>query len=143
MSLASWLGFTPKTQPPQVFMTQTIDFHNILGWVLDQPIDRLWREQPHLRTVVGFIARNIAQLGWHVFERDDQDGRNRLRDTPLALLLSTPNGQDTAYDLVYATVASMCLYDQSYWYIAVDPKAPSGWSIRHIPTTWIIGTTGS
>lgn len=143
MSLASWLGFTPKTPAPQVYLTQTIDFHNILGWVLDQPIDRLWREQPHLRTVVGFIARNIAQLGWHVFERDEQDGRNRLRDTPLALLLNMPNGQDTAYDLVYATVASMCLYDQSYWYVGTDLNAPSGWSIRHIPTPWIIGTNGS
>ena len=63
MGLATWLGFTPKTQPPQVFLTQTINFHDILGRVLDQPIEKLWREQPHLRTVVGFIARNIAQLG--------------------------------------------------------------------------------
>ena len=78
-----------------------------------------------------------------MFERDENDGRNRLRDTPLAKLLNTPNGQDTAYDLVYATVASMCLYDQSYWYICVDAQAPSGWSIRHIPTPWIIGTTGN
>lgn len=142
MGLAAWLGFSPKTPPPpQVYTTHTVDFQSILAEILDQPVERLWREQPHLRTVVGFIARNIAQLGWHAYQRDNEDGRNRLRDAPIARLLQTPNAQDTAYDLVYATVASMCLYDESYWFIGQD-KSPSGWAIRHIPSPWVIGTIG-
>jgi hypothetical protein len=30
---------------------------------------QMWATQPHLRTVVSFVARNIAQLGLHSFER--------------------------------------------------------------------------
>jgi HK97 family phage portal protein len=35
------------------------------------------------------------------------------------------------------------LYDETYWYVARDLKAPSGWVIRHIPTTWVIGRVGA
>jgi HK97 family phage portal protein len=110
--------------------------------VLNRPVETLWREQPHLRTVVGFIARNIASLGLHVYERDDDNGRNRVRDTPLANLLYAPNGEQTAYELIYGTVASMCLYDQAYWYVAPDEEAPNGWVIRQIPNKWIIAQVG-
>jgi hypothetical protein len=77
--------------------------------VLSQPVERLWREQPHLRTVVGFVSRNIAHLGMQVFERDAEDGRNRMRDTPLAMLLEEPNDDMTQFDLIEATVASRML----------------------------------
>jgi len=30
---------------------------------------RLYREQPNVRTCVDFLARNVAQLGLHVFRR--------------------------------------------------------------------------
>jgi HK97 family phage portal protein len=111
--------------------------------VLHQPVEKLWREQPHLRTVVGFVSRNIAHLGIHVFERDAEDGRNRVRNSPLARLLADPNEDMTQFDLIEATVASRMLYDETYWYVGRDLKAPSGWVIRHIPTTWVIGTVGA
>lgn len=142
MGLASWLGFAPKAPPPPVYWHQQIDIGVMLDGLLAQPIDKLWREQPHLRTVVGFISRNIAQLGLHVFERDAEDGRTRMRGGPLVDLLRRPNAQDTTYDLVYSTVASMCLYDIAFWYVTEDTRAPSGWSIRHIPSPWIIGSVG-
>lgn len=144
MGLAEWLGFKPQKAPSVVYwQQQSIDFDSVLSGILEQPIHKLWREQPHLRTVVGFVARNIAQLGLHAFERDDEDGRNRLRDSPLVQLLETPNPQTTQYELIYATVASMCLYDSSYWYVGRDNNAKSGWVIRHIPTPWVIGTVGA
>lgn len=151
MGLASWLGFDPKpTASDMVFhapsyelIPQGMSLDEYLNrTVLNQPIEKLWREQPHLRTVVGFIARNIAQLGWHVYERDEDNGRNRVRDSPLAVLLGAPNGQETAYELVYATVASLCLYDIAYWYVAPDTESPSGWVIRQIPNKWVVGHVG-
>jgi HK97 family phage portal protein len=152
MGLATWLGFKPKpdTPTPQAWTAPTYELipegmslDEYLTSVLSMPVEKLWREQPHLRTVVGFVARNIAQLGLHVFERDVNDGRNRVRTGPLVDLLDEPNNDDTTFELVESTVASRMLYDETYWYVARDLKAPSGWVIRHIPTKWIIGTIGA
>lgn len=143
MGLASWLGFRQSMPPPAVYWQQSVDIGLLIDGMLQQPIDQLWRQQPHLRTVVGFIARNIAHLGLHAFERDDEDGRNRLRGGPLVQLLEQPNPQSTLYELIYATAASMLLYDVSYWYVGRDNYALSGWVIRHIPSPWVIGTVGA
>lgn len=150
MGLAAWLGFAPKpSQVPSLperpiyeLIPEGVSLDEYLTSVLHQPVEKLWREQPHLRTLVGFVSRNIAQLGIHVFERDAEDGRNRVRDSPLARLLADPNDDMTQFDLIEATVASRMLYDETYWYVGRDNDAPSGWVIRHIPTTWVIGTLG-
>lgn len=153
MGIAQWLGFKPSApaaqysvpmQPHYDLIPEGMSLDEYLtGSILNKPVEQLWREQPHLRTVVGFISRNIAQLGLHVFERDADDGRNRLRDHPLAQLLDEPNNDDTTFELIEATVASRMLYDETYWCIARDLKAPSGWAIRHIPTNWVIGADGA
>lgn len=152
MGLASWLGFKPPASAPQVagplrpsveLIPEGMSLDEYLKGVLTQPVEKLWREQPHLRTVVGFVSRNIAHLGIHVFERDNEDGRNRVRRGPLFDLLDEPNDEMTQFDLIEATVASRMLYDETYWYVGRDLKAPSGWVIRHIPTPWVIGTVGA
>lgn len=150
MGLATWLGFSPKTAHPTRQTPTRVAFTDTTApWstVADNPIRRqsveqLWRTQPHLRTVVGFVSRNIAQLGLQAFERDADDGRNRLRSGPLHDLLQAPNDDVTQFELIEATVASRMLYDETYWYVGRDINAPSGWFIRHIPTTWIVGTLG-
>ena len=113
----------------------------VLDRIMGEPVEQLWIRQPHLRTVVGFIARNVAQIGLHVYRRDDSNGRTRLRNHPIDVLLRKPNVDMTQFDLLYATVASLCLYDRAYWWIGVDPQAPSGFAIRHIPTPWVMGTS--
>lgn len=152
MGLASWLGYKPVSSTPQIagpirpsyeLIPEGMSLDQYLRDIVSQPVEKLWRTQPHLRTVVGFISRNIAQLGLHVFERDAEDGRNRVRDSPLARLLDQPNDDMTTFELIEATVASRCLYDETYWYVGRDTKAPSGWVIRHIPTSWVIGTIGA
>lgn len=130
-------------RPTYELIPEGMSLDEYLTSVLHQPVEKLWREQPHLRTVVGFVSRNIAHLGIHVFERDAEDGRNRVRDSPLAQLLADPNDDMTQFDLIEATVASRMLYDETFWYVGRDNNAPSGWVIRHIPTTWIIGTEGA
>lgn len=151
MGLREWLGFTPSPTAPVVQpMRPTYELipegmsldEYLKSKVLNQPVEKLWREQPHLRTVVGFVSRNIAHLGLHVFERDAADGRNRVRDSPLAILLDEPNDEMTQFDLIEATVASRMLYDETYWYVGRDLSAPSGWVIRHIPTSWVIDRIG-
>lgn len=99
-------------------------------------VPRLWRTQPHLRTVVSFRARNVAHLGVHAFVRDGED-RRRDRTSPLAQLLARPNADQTTYDLVYALVGDLDLYDRAYWLVLEDSDAPSGWAIRRLPPSWV------
>ena len=47
----------------------------------------MYRQQPNVRTCVDFLARNIAQLGLHVFRRVSDTDRERLTDHPLATVL--------------------------------------------------------
>jgi hypothetical protein len=88
-------------------------------------------------------ARNIAQLGLHVFERDAEDGRNRLRDGVLADCWVSRTTTTPQFELIEATVASRMLYDETYWYRRRRPARAVGWVIRHIPTPWVIGTVGA
>jgi HK97 family phage portal protein len=86
---------------------------------------QLWRMQPELRTVVDFIARNLAQLGLHVFRRVSDVERVRLVNHPLTDLLDTPNPSTTAYRMIDALVHDLCIYDDAYW-LKVRQDGPRG-----------------
>ncbi|MFF9043340.1 phage portal protein [Streptomyces parvulus] len=76
--------------------------------------ETIWRTQPQVRTVIGFIARNIAQLGIHVFRRISDTDRERLRDHPLAQLLDSPLPGMTQYRFIERIVSDRALYDNFY-----------------------------
>lgn len=97
---------------------------------------QMWATQPHLRTVVSFLARNIAQLGLHTFERDGED-RKRDRESPFAATMRRPNEDQTAFDLVFALVGDLSLYDRAYWLTVEDADSPSGWTFRRLPPPWV------
>lgn len=96
----------------------------------------MWRTQPHLRTVVSFLARNVAQLGLHTFERLGETDRRRDRDSPVARTLRRPNPDMTSYDLVFALVGDLALYDVAYW--QVIRTLDGGWSFRRLPPAWVV-----
>ncbi len=75
----------------------------------------LYKVQPNVRTCVDFLARNIAQLGLHVFERVSDTDRRRLRDHPLAVLIGKPNPWTTRYRLIEALMADLGIYFNAYW----------------------------
>src|SRR5699024_9068254 len=79
--------------------------------VLGMSNEDLFRTQPHLRTVVTFVARNVAQLSLHAFERVSDTDRRRISGTPLTKLLTMPNPGTTGYELMYRLVADMKLHD--------------------------------
>ena len=82
----------------------------------------IYRSQPQVRTVIGFLARNIAQLGLHTFRRRDVDDRERLIEHPLAKLLKqpAPGKKLTRYQLIQRLVSDVGIYDQAYWVKARD-----------------------
>lgn len=73
--------------------------------------DKLWREQPWIRQVVGFLARNIAQVSIHAFERDGDD-RVRVRTGKLADLLTNPSPSQTQYDWIHNLVVDVCMRER-------------------------------
>ncbi len=100
--------------------------------VLGRSEERLWKEQPYLHTVVNFLARNVAQLGLHVFRRVGETDRQRVRDGALYDTLRRPNPGASTYDLVYGLVADLALYDRAFWLLARDAE-----SIMRVPPTWV------
>lgn len=97
---------------------------------------QMWGSQPHFRTVVTFLARNIAQLGLHSFERDGND-RKRDRTSVLARTLAGVDGNMTSFELIFALVGDLALYDRAYWWAAPSSDMLSGWMIRRLPPTWV------
>ncbi|PPG36326.1 phage portal protein [Rathayibacter sp. AY2B5] len=121
---------------------QIIWGNDLKSTVLGMPIDELWRTQPYLRTVVTFLARNVAQLGVHVFERVSDTDRRRLRDDSAARLLGRPNADTTTYELIFGLVADLALYDEAFWLLAPDVDAPSGWTLTALSPAWITARGG-
>lgn len=91
----------------------------------------LWRAQPELRTVVDFLARNISQLGLHVFRRVSDTDRERLTDHPVAALIERPNGSTTRYRLINALVHDLCIFDNAFWLKTRD-EAGAATGLRRI-----------
>ena len=78
----------------------------------------LYRTQPNVRTCVDFLARNIAQLGLHVFRRVSDTDRERLRDHELARVLARPlppPAKTTYYRLVESLIGDLGVYFNAYW----------------------------
>ena len=78
----------------------------------------LYKSQPNVRTCVDFLARNIAQLGLHVFKRVGETDRQRLRDHPLALLIAQPllpEFKVTRYRLIESLVGDLGVYFNAFW----------------------------
>lgn len=100
--------------------------------------EELYRTQPHLRTVVDFVARNVAQLALKAYERVSDTDRRRLRTDPLALLLRYPNESMTAFELIEGLVLDYCLYERAYLGLYADDTRPSGWGLRPIPPSWVV-----
>ena len=111
----------------------------------------LYAQQPHLRTVVTFIAEQIAAVSLHTFERMPDGGRERVRggdetgdnslyaDRPglVPQLMQKPNKHQLMQDLLRASILDYLLFDEFMWAIDEAPdKLPE---IVRIPVSWIVG----
>jgi len=80
-----------------------------------QTYAELYRCQPNVRTCVDFLARNIAQLGIHIFRRISDTDRERLNAHPLARWLEKPNPTTTRYRLIESLIGDLGVYFNAYW----------------------------
>jgi HK97 family phage portal protein len=86
------------------------------------PYGELWRTQPQMRTVVDFVARNIAQIGLPLFRRVSDTDRERITDHPLAALVKRPNPRMTRYRMIDSLVHDLAIYDVACWWKAKGPS---------------------
>jgi len=77
----------------------------------------IYRTQPAVRRVLSFTARNIAQLGIHVFRRLSDIDRARLGDHALSRMLRNPDPtrKVTTYRLLDDLVQDRGIYGHSYF----------------------------
>jgi HK97 family phage portal protein len=74
----------------------------------------LYSHQPAVRTVVDYVARNVAQLGLHLFERVSDTERERRGDHPAAVTMRRPNPFTPGGQWVQSFVAVFLVYDNAY-----------------------------
>lgn len=100
----------------------------------------LYETQPALRSVISFLADNIAGLPLKCYVRNPDGGRDRDRESSLALLLNHPNRWTTTHELVRATVSEYLLHDVAYW-LTLPADNEAGWEIVVIPNQWVTPKT--
>lgn len=73
---------------------------------------KVWKNQPSLRKVVEFAARNIGVVPLHVYVRESDTDRTRDTDSLAAQLLSKPGPLVTGPRLLHDLVVDLMLYDR-------------------------------
>lgn len=84
----------------------------------DQDPMAIWKEQPSVRKVVGFAARHLAAVPWHVHRRVSDTDRQRLAGGTAETLLNSPARFRSGYNLWETVMVDKLLYDRwavMYW----------------------------
>jgi HK97 family phage portal protein len=75
----------------------------------------IYRRQSEVRLVIEFLARNISQLGLHLYELLGEHDRRRDRTHASIRILDRPNWYTTRYRLFETTVHDMAIYGHAFW----------------------------
>jgi len=108
----------------------------------DRQIDHadLYKTQHEVRTVIDFLARNIAQIPLHAYRRIDDNDRQRLSNTPLTDTIDNPDIYVTRTRWMEALVKDLCIFDEA---IRIKVKHDDGRiALVRVPPTLVkpIGT---
>jgi phage portal protein BeeE len=100
--------------------------------------------QPQVQTVVTFLARNIASLTLHAYERRSDTDRGRLTDHPLPKLLRNPfpDRKLTRSQLFFRIVIDRAIFDDAF---VVKLRDPNGQVIGLVPVPrpWVTPDKGT
>ena len=98
---------------------------------------QLYATQANLHAVVSFLADSVAQLPLKVYRREDENDRQRDRDSVAARLLWRPNADQTSYEMINALMTELLLMGVATLWLLPDPDSDSGYQLRIIPREWI------
>ena len=108
--------------------------------MVDMDIAAIYRTQSNVRSVVSFLADNIAELPLKVYRRESDNDRQRVTTGPVAETFARPNRAMTKFELIRATMSGLLLYDRVYWLISPDKDGRM--EIIPIPRSWVIDHKG-
>lgn len=115
----------------------SFDMADAMTIIQGQSETELYKTQPHLRTIISFLADNVAQVGLKEFRRISDTDRQRITDSPLINLLKQPNPDMTGFELLRQLTADLALHDVAYWAVTQAPDRDmerfGGWQIRPYP----------
>lgn len=127
MGLMQYFGLRPsKVTAPHPMELAAPIFTGIARDIDSMSVEQLWHDQPHLRTVVDFIARNVSSVNLHVYRHTDDGGRERVRPADkvageFATMMKRANEQQLMSQVIYRSLADYCLYDEFIWIVDTDP----------------------
>lgn len=126
--------------------TFNFSFDDAFAVIQGQSEAELYKTQPHLRTVISFLADNVAQVSIKQFTRLSDTDRQRVTDAPLINTLRHPNEDMTGYELMRQLASDLALYDVAYWMVVQDPTRDAerygGWTIWPLPPAWVTLKSG-
>lgn len=113
-------GALATVQSQWTMSTRTYGSMSLYG-TYNEDYASIYRTQPNVRTVVSFLARNIASLGLKAYRRVSDDERNQLSDHPVMRTIRRPTPWTTRYAWLESMVSDLGTYDA---YCAVKVKGP-------------------
>ncbi|NKS62379.1 phage portal protein [Rhodococcus hoagii] len=93
-----------------------------LGEALDINAENVLKNQPGVRKVTGFIARNVASVPFHLYERKDDTDRPRVTDHVIAAALGQPRRKVTPYRFWHDVMMDQLLHDRYCITFSVDDR---------------------
>lgn len=138
MGLMEFLGLKPATwKVPTDDDIQTNFLHTFANYVHHMSVEELWEQQPHLRTVVDFMSRQVKAVSLHTFQREEDNSRVRLRskDSTVAAMCLKANDAESMSHVIGGSVSDLCLYDEFIWVIEDRVDGPP--QLFRIPPTWV------
>ncbi len=132
-TLAGLVDLAPRWAPSASYSSGSLQLYD--RYYYDYAT--LYRTQPNVRTCVDFLARNIAQLGLHVFRRVSETDRERLRDHGLVRALERPLPPEykvTRYRLIEELMGDLGVYFNAFW---VKLRAGDRLGLLRVPPPYV------
>ena len=122
MGVMDWLRPWRASDPGSTAVTSWPVLDYLYDLTEGKTAEDLWREQPHLRTVIGFLTRNVAQLGLAAYRVQGDGSKKRITSGPLAAWLARPNPDQTLYEFLESLVGDIALYDNAYVTVLMEER---------------------
>ncbi|MFI2216534.1 phage portal protein [Rhodococcus sp. NPDC019627] len=91
------------------------------------------RNQPSVRKVTGFIARHVASVPFHLYERISDTDRKRVTDHPLASVLKEPRKRLPGQQFWHDVMMDRLIHDRFCLVWGYDKKNADRLTLTRIP----------
>ena len=136
-------SLAPGVEFPSWARVSLAEVENAMTGALRMSPGAVYDSQPNVRAVVDFLARNVAQLGLHSFQKSEDDGRERDNDSVIAQLLDAPSLAQVQFELIRSIVSDLALYDDAWLWVSRSTLTDSGWTVRPLPVSAVKVVSGS